>query len=370
MADVSIDLTELAPDQNAVHAASPASILSIRGLSRQFGATLALDRIDLDLQRGEILCLVGHSGCGKTSLLRMIAGIDMPDSGTIVAGNEVLVAPNRFVEPEKRRIGVVFQDYALFPHLTIQENILFGLTGMAREEARQRARTMLQLVGLENMADRYPHMLSGGEQQRIALARALAPKPDILLMDEPFSNLDRGLRARVRHETVALLRKLGIAAVVVTHESDEALSTGDRVVLMRAGQIVQAGSARHLYAAPVNRYAAEFFDHCNLIEGELRDGHFVSALGRFALPAGQEPQASGRIWMGLRPDHLHISPDGSGIACIVTDHVYYGRDEELLLQVVDNGQMLLLRSHGLPDMRGKQVAIRVASEGAFLFADN
>lgn len=326
--------------------------LALSGVSRRFGSVLALDAVSLDVQAGEIICLVGHSGCGKTSLLRIIAGIDAPDSGALTMGGRTLVGPSLFVEPEKRNIGVVFQDYALFPHLTVRENVLFGLRGMQRDKARERVRELLDLVGLSHMADRYPHMLSGGEQQRVALIRALAPKPDLLLMDEPFSNLDRGLRARVRGETVALLRALGTPVIIVTHEAEEALSTGDRVVLMRAGKIVQSGTARDLHDRPASRYAADFFCDFNVIPGKVRDGVVETPLGVLGAPDGLRPGAEVAVY--LRPRDIAVLPESEAGADVwqgrIEGRTYLGETEELAVRIDDALPPLRLRTEaGIPE---------------------
>ncbi len=312
----------------------PGPALSLSGICRQFGKVQALDHVTMDVHPGEIICLVGHSGCGKTSMLRVIAGIDAPDSGTLTMGGKTLVSDGVFAEPEKRNVGVVFQDYALFPHLTVRENVLFGLCRMRRSEANDRVEELLDLVGLAPMADRYPHMLSGGEQQRVALIRALAPKPHLLLMDEPFSNLDRGLRARVRRETVALLRALGTTAIIVTHEAEEALSTGDRVVLMRSGQIVQSGSPRDLHDHPANRYAADFFCDFNAIPAEVHGDGLVTPFGTVkmnaALPSGS------RAVLYLRPCDIAVVGDNGSDDIVARGRIeartYLGESEELVVK--------------------------------------
>jgi len=320
--------------------------LTLSGITRQFGAVRALNGVSLDVQAGEIICLVGHSGCGKTSLLRIIAGIDVPDSGTLAMGGKMFVGPSVFVEPEKRNVGVVFQDYALFPHLTVKENILFGLRRVSRAEANARARELLELVSLSHMAERYPHMLSGGEQQRVALIRALAPNPHLLLMDEPFSNLDRGLRARVRHETVALLRELGTTAIIVTHEAEEALSTGDRVVLMRSGGIVQNGTARELHDRPVNRYAADFFCDFNTISGKVEGSKLVTSLGEIITAERFAPGTEAFAY--LRPRDFTILLDGETVEDSLRGHIesrtFLGEIEELVVRVPGTTSRLRVRT--------------------------
>lgn len=286
--------------------------LEILSLGRRFGETQAVRSVDLSVKRGEVISLVGHSGCGKSSLLRLVAGVDTPDTGAIVIDGETVAGPGVFVEPEKRRIGFVFQDYALFPHLTAEQNVRFGLRQLSRAEAARRASDLLAHVGLASHGGRYPHELSGGEQQRVALARALAPAPRLLLMDEPFSNLDRALREGIRRDTLALIRELGITAIIVSHDPEEALSSGDRVVLMRAGDILQAGSAYDLYDRPSSPYAAEFFSACNRLRGLVRDGKVETPLGTFSAPATLGDDASAMVL--IRPAAIDVvAGDGEGI---------------------------------------------------------
>lgn len=345
--------------------------LRLSHISRAFDGVQALKDVSLNVASGEIICLVGHSGCGKTSLLRIIAGIDAPDSGTLMIGGKMLVGPSVFVEPEKRDVGVVFQDYALFPHLTVAQNVKFGLRAFKSADANHRVAELLQRVSLGDKADRYPHQLSGGEQQRVALIRALAPKPHVLLMDEPFSNLDRGLRASVRRETISLLRQLGTTAIIVTHEAEEALSTGDRVVLMRSGEIVQTGSAREIYQHPVNRYAAEFFCDFNVIPGRFGQDGVETPLGVFK--ANKTDMSSGQALVYLRPDDLHIVPDDAvtlgDIRGKVVSRSYFGQGEELILKVEGLENTLRIHTkmqipHGVT-----HIFLRISAENALIFAD-
>jgi len=260
-----------------------AARLSFEDVSHSFdaGNGETLSGVTLTAQPGEVLCLLGPSGSGKTTLLRIAAGIEPQTSGRVLMNDREIAGPNVFLPPEKRSIGLVFQDFALFPHLTILENVRFGLTALPREDARKEAEIALHRVGLLHYADTYPHLLSGGEQQRVALARALAPRPAVLLMDEPFSGLDSRLKDAVRAETLAILRESRATAVVVTHDAEEAMRMGDRIALLKGGRLVQSGTAEELYNAPSSLFAAGFFSEINIFECEVAGGRVSTPLGDF-----------------------------------------------------------------------------------------
>jgi iron(III) transport system ATP-binding protein len=316
--------------------------LELHNVSRSFGTTIALDDVSLTMASGEIICLVGQSGCGKSTLLRMIAGVDLIDSGRILLNAQEVSGPSRFVEPEDRKIGFVFQDYALFPHLTVEQNILFGLKRRSKREAAARTADVIAHIGIAHLKGRYPHMLSGGEQQRVALARALAPQPDILLMDEPFSNLDRGLREKVRDETLSFLRGLGTTVIMVTHDPEEALSAGDRVVLMKAGRIVQAGSGYDLHDRPVSAYAAEFFCAFNRVSGVYRNGQVETAIGRFAQVLDACDGTPTTLY--IRPHGISVSRGQGDVSGQVKSRVFLGEVEQLAIAVDGLEQPLQVRT--------------------------
>jgi len=345
--------------------ASPA--LEVLSLGRRFGETTAVRNLDLAVGKGEVVSLVGHSGCGKSSLLRLIAGVDAPDEGRIRIDGEEVAAPGRFVEPELRRIGFVFQDYALFPHLTVAENVRFGLVAASKAEARERTRDMLGRVGLAAHAERYPHELSGGEQQRVALARALAPAPRLLLMDEPFSNLDRALREGVRRGTLSLIRRLGITAIIVSHDPEEALSSGDRVVLMHAGQIVQAGGAYDLFDRPASPYVAEFFAACNRIPGRVRNGCLETAIGTFPAPSSLNDGDAAVVL--VRPSAIDVVENGGDDdpTCEVTARQLVGEVETLRIRVTELDHPLEVRSTRRLPADVRRVTVRVEPGRAFVF---
>lgn len=339
--------------------------LELEGIYRRFGNVTALENVSLSIKRGEVVCLAGQSGCGKSTLLRVIAGIEKPDQGRVVLDGREISGPNGYVEPEERNIGFMFQDYALFPHLSVTDNILFGLKRLDRRAARERCDTVIARLGLERLAYRFPHMLSGGEQQRVALARALAPQPRILLMDEPFSNLDRGLRDGVRIETVAILRELGTTVVMVTHDPEEALSTGDRVVLMRSGGIVQAGTGSDLYDRPSNAYAAEFFCTFNKVQGACWNGFAETPLGKFEAPGFADGD---KATIYIRPHCLRLNCGQDGIDCTVVDCALMGEIEQTLLSVAALSQPLKIRSTDRQRLRaGDRARVSVASEQVFVF---
>ncbi len=236
--------------------------ISCEGLSKSFGQKRAVDRVDLLVERGVVCALLGPSGCGKTTTLRLIAGFERPDAGTVAVADRTVAGDRAFVAPERRRIGMVFQDYALFPHLSVEGNVAYAL-GRGHESGR--VAEVLRLVGLDRMGHRFPHELSGGEQQRVALARALAPTPEVILLDEPFSNLDASLRARVRQEMREILVAAGVTALFVTHDQEEALSLADRVAVMRDGRIEQEGTPEEVYGRPTTRWVADFLGDAEVV---------------------------------------------------------------------------------------------------------
>ncbi|WP_417579957.1 ABC transporter ATP-binding protein [Pelagibacterium sp.] len=338
-------------------------ILRMENVSRFFGSVAALDGVSFDIAAGEIVCLVGHSGCGKSTLLRTISGVDHIDSGTVVLAGKTVSGAEGFVEPENRSIGFMFQDYALFPHLTARQNIGFGLKGMSRKDVAARVDDILDRLGISALAERYPHMLSGGEQQRIALARALAPQPRILLMDEPFSNLDRGLRDTIRRETLALLRQLGTTAVIVTHDPEEALAIGDKVVLMHKGRVIESGTGDAIYSFPQTAYAAAFFSQINRIPARRTGDWLDSALGRFPAPCG----SSGQVQLFIRPQALTVSADGADAK--VCARILLGELEEVTLEVAGLEDPIVMRTSARRGFAvGQDIKISVDAKDVLVFA--
>jgi iron(III) transport system ATP-binding protein len=287
------------------------SVIRLNGVTKRFGAVTAVDGVSLTVDRGEIVALLGPSGCGKTTLLRLVAGFERPDAGTVETACRVVADRSTWVPPERRRIGMVFQDYALFPHLTVAENVGFGLPRLARAT---RVGELLEVVGLAELGGRYPHELSGGQQQRVALARALAPSPELVLLDEPWSNVDPFLRESLRTEVVQIVRSLGVTGILVTHDREEALSLADRIALMRDGRIVQEGTAEELYFTPATRWSAEFVGAANLLTGRVERGMVTTALGSF--PSNGACGAVDADVL-LRPELVELAPDPDGAAEVV-----------------------------------------------------
>ncbi len=329
-------MTELAIDYST-HVSLDLSTVACENLSKAFGGVQAVHSVSLALGSGEFVALLGPSGCGKTTVLRLIAGLETPDSGTIAIGGRLVAGRGVFVSAHLRRVGMVFQDYALFPHMTVEQNIAYGLPrrGPVREGAarRERVSAMLDLVGLAGVEKRFPHELSGGQQQRIALARALAPQPEILLLDEPFSNLDVALRTQVREEVQRILQAAGVTVILVTHDQDEAMSLADRVALMFDGSLAQVGSPRTLYEQPVSRRAAQFLGEANLLPGTAHGPDAITVLGEVPL---QQP-GRGEIEVLLRPEHLvlHANP-GTGTPAQVARSMYYGTHQDVWVALADS----------------------------------
>ncbi|WP_369221732.1 ABC transporter ATP-binding protein [Streptomyces sp. R39] len=290
-----------------------AATVEFRSLRREFGATVALDGLDLTVHQGEFLALLGPSGCGKTTALRMLAGFEHPDSGTVLVDGEDVTR----VPAHRRDAGMVFQSYSLFPHLNAVDNVAFGMRmrKVRTSERRARAAELLELVGLGDKGERFPHQLSGGQQQRVALARALALRPRVLLLDEPLSALDAKVRLSLREEIRRLQRELGITTLFVTHDQEEALSIADRVAVMRAGRLEQCAEPAELYGRPATAFVAEFVGTMSRIPGTVKDGS-VEVLGQ-RLPADGQAPAAGEVDVLMRPEAVQVRADGAGTATVV-----------------------------------------------------
>ncbi len=280
--------------------------LVLKNITRVFAQQSVVDGLSLTLEAGQVTCLLGPSGCGKSTTLRIAAGVDRQDAGQVLLDGRVISDDHIHMPPEKRFIGLMFQDFALFPHLNVLENVAFGLKG---GDKLRRAGAMLARVGLEPYAQKYPHMLSGGEQQRVALARALAPKPDVMLMDEPFSGLDNRLRDGIRDETLRILKEEGAAVLLVTHEPEEAMRMADQIALMRDGKIIQIGAPYNIYNSPKDRAAAAFFSDVNIIYGVVKDAQTETPFGMFFTPGLHDGTD---VEIIIRPQHLKIDFDRSG----------------------------------------------------------
>jgi iron(III) transport system ATP-binding protein len=282
--------------------------LTVEGLFRRFGDRDVVADVSFPVESGQVTCLLGQSGCGKSTTLRLIAGVDRPDGGTIRIDGETVSGAGRLVPPERRSVGLMFQDFALFPHLSVADNVAFGLPRGAEGRAA-RIDELLERVALSGFGAKYPHELSGGEQQRVALIRALAPRPRIMLMDEPFSGLDERLRDGIRDETLALLKEEGAAVVLVTHEPHEAMRMADEILLMRAGRIVQRGAPYNLYNAPVDKAAAAFFSDINVLTGVSRGALTETPFGAFLTPGLAD---GAPVEIVIRPQHVKIDFDRAG----------------------------------------------------------
>mgnify|MGYP001335726458 CR=1 FL=1 len=322
--------------------------LSIDGLKMSFGDHRVLDGIQLDVEPGEILVLLGPSGCGKTTLLRTVAGLERPVGGTISIGSRCVVGAGTWVAPERRRIGMVFQDWALFPHLSVARNVAYGLA--RAERGNGRVHEVLDTVGLTEFGGRTPATLSGGQQQRVALARALAPRPSVLLLDEPFSNLDTALRVDLRTEIHRILLELGITAVFVTHDQEEAFVLGDRVAVMHDGHIEQVATPADLYMRPATRWVASFVGTVNLLAGDGLGARADTPIG--AIPLTESHR--GAIEVLVRPEDLHIS-DGDQAEVELVE--YYGHDVMLLVRLQDGTRLSVRTPPSFMASRGDRVQV-------------
>ncbi|MBX9455714.1 MAG: ABC transporter ATP-binding protein [Rhizobium sp.] len=342
-----------------------AARLSFENIAHSYHGKETLSGLSLTVEPGEVLCLLGPSGSGKTTLLRIAAGIEAQTSGRILLNDREMAGPSVFLPPEKRGIGLMFQDFALFPHMTLLDNVRFGLTALESAAAREEAMHALARVGLTHYADRYPHVLSGGEQQRVALARALAPRPAVILMDEPFSGLDSRLKDSVRADTLAILREARATAIVVTHDAEEAMRMSDRIALLRGGRLVQVGSSDDLYRRPVDIFAASFFSEINQFSGVVEAGRVETPLGRFRA-TGFADGAS--VDVAIRLQCVQVESEGAGVPARIISRRFLGVVDLLTFAVAgcDQPVRARIRPDGVPQGL-RDVALSVNERDILVF---
>jgi iron(III) transport system ATP-binding protein len=309
--------------------------LDVQSITKTFEGITAVESFSLEAEEGEFITLLGPSGCGKTTTLRLLAGFEQPDSGIISIGGDVVADETNYIPAEKRRVGMVFQDYALFPHLDVSGNVSFGLNS-DRKERQKRVEEMLALVGLDKYSQRMPYELSGGQQQRVALARALAPQPEIMLLDEPFSNLDAALRVQVRGEVRTILRTAGTTTIFVTHDQEEALSLSDKIAVLFDGKLHQVGTPFELYTRPNSRQVASFIGEANFIAAQAEGTRADSPLGKLRLLIPK----TGNVELLIRPDMLHLLPTDEGTPARVIWREYYGHNQRIGLQLADGTELI------------------------------
>jgi iron(III) transport system ATP-binding protein len=342
-------------------------LLTLNNISQHYGDTTVVDGLSLTLARGRIGCLLGPSGCGKTTVLRCIAGFEEVSGGQITLDGEVVSDVQGHLPPEKRRIGMVFQDYALFPHLTAEQNIGFGLNKLSRAERKQRQDELLTLIGLSDAGRLYPHQLSGGQQQRIALARALAPRPQLLLLDEPFSNLDVELRERLCHDVRDIIKREGTTALMVTHDQHEAFAVADEIAIMHRGTIQQWDSAYNLYHRPANRFVADFIGKGVFLQGVVIEGNRVET--ELGMLEGELHAPCSRgcvVDVLLRPDDI-VHDDHSPQTAIVIDKAFQGSSILYTLQLPSGTPILALVPSHHDHTIGQAIGIRLATDHVIAF---
>ncbi|MGY0614234.1 ABC transporter ATP-binding protein [Vibrio sp. FJH11] len=339
--------------------------LSIKNLTCQYDAQTVLESLSLEVEQGQIVCLLGASGCGKTTLLKAVAGLLPLSSGTMCLNGVTIDDGENWLPPEQRNIGMIFQDYALFPHLTVAENIAFGLKHETAQQKLLKVEEMLSLVHLKGYGDRYPHQLSGGQQQRVAIARSLAYKPDLLLLDEPFSNID----TQVRHELIREIRKIfkqqGVTAIFVTHSREEAFAFADKMAVMNHGVIEQYGTASELYYHPSSKFVADFLGGGSYLAAtRVSEREFDTHLGVVEASAQQEIKIQGDCALLLRPQHVQIQADEDSAVKVLEQH-FMGDHCRYVIDV--NGDRLLAISTEALNV-GDSVAVRVETQGVLAFA--
>ncbi len=339
--------------------------LEVRGLSHRYDRAPVVERVSLTVHPGEVHCLVGPSGCGKTTTLRLIAGLEPVREGEIRIRGRLVAAPGFALPPERRRVGLMFQDFALFPHLTVAENVGFGLRRLDRRQREARVHELLAKVDLLGYEDRYPYMLSGGEQQRVALVRALAPEPDLMLLDEAFSALDAGLRTQVREETLALLRETGTATLLVTHDAEEAIRAADVIHAMLEGRIVQSGTPAELYAAPAHPFVAGFFGPINRFRARVRGGRAATPIGEVPAPGLEE---GADVLVVIRPEGIRLGPaDAGGVRARIVARKDLGPMHLVWLGLPDGTQVKVRETGPLDLPVGAEVGVTLDPAHLFVF---
>lgn len=350
-----------------------ADVLRIEQLSKRFGARLAVNQVSWQASHGQIICLLGHSGCGKTTMLRLIAGLEAPTSGLIQLSNHILWSEEQSIPAEQRQIGLVFQDYALFPHLTVLENVKFGLKHLPKKQQEEVALSALAQVSMSTHTQSYPYTLSGGEQQRVALARALAPKPHIVLMDEPFSNLDHRLRDQIRNSTINTLKASRVTTVIVTHDPEEALQISDQIILMQDGQIVQMGTPQALYQHPNSLFAAQYFSMLNETLAEQKGTVLDTIFGRLDWSRQKQSFSTPHILCCFRPHHVSVetidTPNSQ--AASIQKINFMGHAQQLELKLAVTKQMITAQVSSEKNFTlGQQVFISVEQKHLMFFEKN
>jgi iron(III) transport system ATP-binding protein len=338
--------------------------VTIRNLTKRFGNTAALRNVSLEIQAHELFFLLGPSGCGKTTLLRILAGFYQPDEGGLAFGDRSMNG----VAPHRRRTGMVFQNYALWPHMTVAENVAYGLEvrSLRADEIKRRVTDALAIVQMERFGDRTPNQLSGGQQQRIALARALVIEPDVLLLDEPLSNLDAKLRLEMREEIRRIHQQTRITTIYVTHDQKEALSLADRIAVLRDGIVEQVGDPRTVYRHPANRFVADFIGETNWLTAtvkSLSDGQLAldTEAGLIWAPAGADVGIGASVWLGFRPEAVQIGPSEiNGFETTISHVSYLGEIEQYVLQIAGDRALKAIEQNPLEIRRpGEKLAVHV-----------
>jgi iron(III) transport system ATP-binding protein len=340
------------------------AVIEVKQISKRYNETLAVKSCDLEVSAGEILALLGPSGSGKTTLLRLIAGFERPEGGRIVINDRIVVdaASSAWVAPEDRGVGMVFQDYALFPHLTVTQNVRFGLRKANKEDSQSRVEELLRLTELAHYGERYPHELSGGQQQRVALARALAPRPRVVLLDEPFNGLDPELRPQMRRQVARILRHLGTAAVLVTHDQEEALGMADQVAVIRHGELQQTGTPEDIYYSPRTVFVANFVGHADFIPGVVTGPQIQTEVGVFPCP----PDISaGPVQVMIRHEAVNSKP--GGILATVEEREFLGGEILYRLRLPSGATVHLEQRRPVNWPVGYQVPVEVQLPNVVVF---